>query len=71
MSEQVLDDIGGQDPAVIRRTVKAIVPALNPDGCFDPKLVKSTLDTMVKNGLGEGDADPAEGKLWSNKYNDC
>jgi NitT/TauT family transport system substrate-binding protein len=71
VSEQVLDDIGGQDPAVIKRTVKAIVPALNPNGCFDPAIVKTTLDTMVKNELGEGDADPAEDALWSNKYNAC
>lgn len=71
VSEQVLDDVGGQDPAVVRRTLRAIVPALSPDGCFDPKVVAKTLDTMVKNELGEGEADPAEGELWSNKYNDC
>jgi sulfonate transport system substrate-binding protein len=71
VGEQVVDDIGGQDPAVVKRTVKVMVPALNPDGCFDPKLVKSTLDTMVKNELGEGEADPAEGELWTNKYNAC
>jgi NitT/TauT family transport system substrate-binding protein len=56
---------------VVKRTVEVMLPALSPNGCFDPKLVPSTLDTMVKNELGEGEADAEEGALRTNKYNAC
>jgi NitT/TauT family transport system substrate-binding protein len=68
---QILDDIGSNDRAVVLRTVKSMGGALSERGCFDPAMVRRTLDVMLKLKILEEKADPAQGGLWTNEYNGC
>jgi NitT/TauT family transport system substrate-binding protein len=71
VTEQVLDDIGSDNRAVVLRTIKGMSSALSDKGCFDPAVVQRTLDTMVRLKILTDTADAAEGGLWSNDYNGC
>jgi NitT/TauT family transport system substrate-binding protein len=68
---QILDDLGTRDQAAILRTVQGMNTALSPNGCFNAATVQRTLDRMLQLKIFEKRADPAEGELWTNKYNGC
>lgn len=71
VTDQILDDLGSKDRAVVLRTVKSMSPALSERGCFDPAMVSRTLDVMLRLKILESKADPAKGQLWTNDYNGC
>ncbi|GLZ08281.1 hypothetical protein Acsp03_57470 [Actinomadura sp. NBRC 104412] len=71
VTDQILDDLGSDDRASILRTVQGMNTALSPDGCFDPSMVRRTLDRMLQLRIFDERADAAEGELWTNKYNAC
>jgi NitT/TauT family transport system substrate-binding protein len=68
---QILDDIGSEERAAILRTVTGMRTALSDTGCFNQATVQRTLDRMFELKIFEERADPAEGALWTNKYNSC
>lgn len=68
---QILDDLGSDQRGAILRTVTGMRTALSDNGCFDPAVVRRTLDKMVELEIFEAPADPTEGALWTNKYNSC
>jgi NitT/TauT family transport system substrate-binding protein len=68
---QILDDLGTGDRTAILRTVQGMNTALSPNGCFNPQMVRRTLDRMLQLQIFEKAADAAEGELWTNKYNNC
>ncbi len=63
--------IGSTDLAVTKRVLDAFLPALSENGCFTQKAVAGSLDTMLEAKIIETKADPAEGVLWTGKYNSC
>jgi NitT/TauT family transport system substrate-binding protein len=68
---QILDDLGSDQRAAILRTVTGMSTALSDTGCLDPAMVGRTLDKMLELEIFEERADPADGALWTNKYNRC
>ena len=70
-AKQILDQLGTEDLEVTKRTLKALLPALSKDGCFDEQSVKTALDTMLQTKIIESAGDPKEGVFWSNEYNGC
>jgi NitT/TauT family transport system substrate-binding protein len=68
---QILDDIGTDQRAAILRTVTGMTTALSDTGCLDATVVKRTLEKMRELKIFDEPADPAEGALWTNKYNKC
>ncbi|GAA4971049.1 NitT/TauT family transport system substrate-binding protein [Nonomuraea thailandensis] len=71
VAAQIMDDLGSSDQATVLRTVKAMTSALSDRGCFDPAVVRRTLDVMLRLRILEDRADAAEGRLWTNEYNGC
>ncbi|HEV2781071.1 MAG TPA: ABC transporter substrate-binding protein [Actinophytocola sp.] len=69
--DQILDDLGSDQRAAIQRTVTGMSSALSDNGCLDAATVTRTLDKMFELKIFEERADPAEGALWTNKYNSC
>ena len=70
-AEQILDHLGTDDLEVTKRTLKALLPALSKDGCFEAESVKTALDTMLETEIIEEAGDPKEGVFWTNDYNTC
>jgi ABC-type nitrate/sulfonate/bicarbonate transport system substrate-binding protein len=70
-SQQILDHLGTDDIEVTKRTLKALLPALSKDGCFEAESVKTALDTMLETQIIEEAGDPKEGVFWTNDYNAC
>jgi NitT/TauT family transport system substrate-binding protein len=68
---QILDDLGTDQRAAILRTVTGMSTALSDDGCLDAARVQRTLTKMHELQIFDEPADPAEGALWTNKYNGC
>ncbi|MCF6475657.1 ABC transporter substrate-binding protein [Nonomuraea sp. MG754425] len=71
VAAQIMDDLGSDDRETVLRTVRAMASALSDRGCFDPAVVRRTLDVMLRLRILEEQADPAEGRLWTNDYNGC
>lgn len=71
VAEQILDDLGADDLAIVQETLAALVPALAETGCFTEEAVADSLATMTDAGIIEVEASAAEGVLWTNDYNDC
>ncbi|HEU5159620.1 MAG TPA: ABC transporter substrate-binding protein [Streptosporangiaceae bacterium] len=71
VADQILDDLGSNDRATVLRTVQGMTSALSDKGCFDPAVVRRTLDTMLRLKILEERADAADGQLWTNAYNGC
>ncbi len=63
--------IGSKDLAVTKRVLTAFMPALSESGCFTQKAVAGSLDTMLEAKIIDTKGDPAEGVLWTAKYNSC
>jgi ABC-type nitrate/sulfonate/bicarbonate transport system substrate-binding protein len=70
-ADKIADRVSGIDPAILRQTLQALLPALSQDGCFSPDAVRTTLTTMHDVGITPTEGDPAEGALWTNAYNTC
>jgi NitT/TauT family transport system substrate-binding protein len=70
-AKQIVDDLGTKDLQVTERTLKALLPALSKDGCFEEQSVKKALDTMFATKIIESEGDPKEGVFWTNKHNGC
>jgi ABC-type nitrate/sulfonate/bicarbonate transport system substrate-binding protein len=68
---QILDDLGSTDRTAVLRTVQGMASALSDNGCFNPATVQRTLDRMLQLKIFDKRADPADGVLWTNKYNGC
>ena len=62
---------GSKDLALTKRVLNAFLPALSENGCFTQKAVAGSLDIMLEAKIIETKADPAEGVLWTAKYNSC
>lgn len=71
VAEQILDDLGADDLAIVEQTLTALLPALSPDGCFTPEGVQESLAIMFEAGIAEAEGDSSEGVLWTNAYNGC
>jgi ABC-type nitrate/sulfonate/bicarbonate transport system substrate-binding protein len=63
--------IGSTDLALTKRVLDAFLPALSENGCFTAKAVAASLDTMLEAKIIATPGDPAEGVLWTSKYNSC
>ncbi|MBI2773219.1 MAG: ABC transporter substrate-binding protein [Chloroflexi bacterium] len=62
---------GSTDLATTKKVLDALLPALSENGCFTPTQVSGSLDILLEAGLIDAKADPAEGMLWTTKYNTC
>jgi NitT/TauT family transport system substrate-binding protein len=63
--------IGSTDLALTKRVLEAFLPALSESGCFTAKAVAGSLDTMLEAKIIATAGDPADGVLWTGKYNSC
>lgn len=70
-AERVAKYIGSTDIPLTKRVLNAFMPALSMTGCFTPKAVSGSLDTMFDAKIIERKADAAEGVLWTGKHNRC
>jgi NitT/TauT family transport system substrate-binding protein len=63
--------IASTDLALTKRVLNAFLPALSENGCFTQAAVAGSLATMLDAKIIETTADPADGVLWTAKYNSC
>ncbi len=63
--------VGSTDVALTERVLRTLLPAMSDTGCMSLATVNTTLDALYNGKLTAVRGDPADGVLWTGKYNSC